>query len=48
VDGRLITSQGPGTSFEFALRIVQILKGREVAQSTADGMLLHHSIPVLD
>lgn len=30
-DGHYITSRGPGTSFEFALTIVEELKGAEVA-----------------
>lgn len=32
VDKNIVTSQGPGTAIEFALRIVQILKGAEVAR----------------
>jgi len=32
VDGNIITSQGPGTSIEFALKIVEILLGQNVAQ----------------
>jgi 4-methyl-5(b-hydroxyethyl)-thiazole monophosphate biosynthesis len=32
VDGRIITSQGPGTSAEFALKIVEILKNKATAQ----------------
>lgn len=31
VDGRLITSQGPGTAIEFGLKIVEMLKGKEMA-----------------
>ncbi|KAG9352927.1 hypothetical protein JZ751_017503 [Albula glossodonta] len=33
-DGHLITSRGPGTSFEFALAIVEELMGAEVAAQT--------------
>ncbi len=36
----LITSQGPGTSFEFALAIVRALCGRETAERVAQPMLL--------
>lgn len=31
VDGKLITSQGPGTAIEFGLKIVEMLKGKEMA-----------------
>jgi len=31
VDGNIITSQGPGTAVEFALKIVELLKGRAKA-----------------
>uniref|UniRef100_A0A8I3W5H1 protein deglycase n=1 Tax=Callithrix jacchus TaxID=9483 RepID=A0A8I3W5H1_CALJA len=30
-DGLILTSRGPGTSFEFALAIVEALNGKEVA-----------------
>ena len=39
--GRLITSQGPGTSFEFALALVELLCGQETAAQVAQPMLLH-------
>ena len=32
VDGNVITSQGPGTALEFALKIVEILKGQLKAE----------------
>lgn len=32
VDGRLITSQGPGTAIEFGLKIVEMLEGKEKAE----------------
>jgi protein deglycase len=35
VDGNLITSQGPGTSIEFSLAIVEKLLGREKALELA-------------
>lgn len=31
VDGKLITSQGPGTAIEFGLKIVEMLKGKDLA-----------------
>lgn len=39
-DGNLITSQGPGTAFEFALKIVECLTGVATAREVAEGMLL--------
>jgi len=38
--GKVITSRGPGTAFEFALAIVETLLGREAAQKVAAPMLL--------
>lgn len=39
IDGKLITSQGPGTAAEFALNIVAALFGDEKAAQVAAGML---------
>ncbi|KAH3821866.1 hypothetical protein DPMN_123634 [Dreissena polymorpha] len=39
-DGKLITSRGPGTTFEFALKIVEVLQGAEKANSLVNPMLL--------
>ena len=39
-DGKLITSRGPGTTFEFALKIVEILQGTEKKDSLVPPMLL--------
>ncbi|CAG0895955.1 unnamed protein product [Darwinula stevensoni] len=39
IDGHLITSRGPGTSFEFALAIVEKLEGKEKADSLIPPML---------
>ena len=38
--GPLVTSQGPGTSFEFALRLVRRLLGAEVEQAVAGPLRL--------
>lgn len=38
--GPLITSQGPGTSFEFALTLVRRLRGPDVERSVAGPLLL--------
>jgi len=40
MDNNFITSQGPGTSMEFALAIARRLVGEEVAAKVADGLLL--------
>ena len=40
VDGNLITSRGPGTCFEFAIKLVEILQGSEAAQPLAGQMLV--------
>ena len=39
-DGQLITSRGPGTSFEFALAIVEALMGKDKADEIKKPMLL--------
>lgn len=39
-DGQLITSRGPGTSFEFALAIVEELMGAEVAAQVKAPLIL--------
>ena len=40
VDGHLITSQGPGTAFEFALRVISTCGSPEVASRIRKGLLL--------
>ena len=40
VDGKLITSRGPGTAAIFALTIVQQLLGKEAATKIASAMLI--------
>jgi 4-methyl-5(b-hydroxyethyl)-thiazole monophosphate biosynthesis len=39
VDGNVVTSQGPGTSLQFALKLVEILFSKEKAKEIADQML---------
>lgn len=39
-DGQLITSRGPGTAFDFGLKLVEVLVGSEKAKSVASAMLL--------
>jgi protein deglycase len=38
-DGQIITSRGPGTAMEFALRVVARLSGESVAKTTAERLL---------
>jgi len=40
-DGNVITSKGPGTTFEFALKIVDVLKGADKAREVAKNMVYH-------
>ncbi|HWR40199.1 MAG TPA: DJ-1 family glyoxalase III [Patescibacteria group bacterium] len=40
VDGKVITSRGPGTVFHFALTIVEMLKGRDLAQELKEKMIV--------
>lgn len=39
VDGKLITSQGPGTTFDFALTIVENLGGKEIRDKLSQALL---------
>ncbi|KAJ2722273.1 hypothetical protein GGI07_003419 [Coemansia sp. Benny D115] len=40
VDGHLVTSRGPGTAFEFGLRLVSLLAGDDKAREVAAPMLV--------
>lgn len=40
IDGKLVTSRGPGTTFEFALALVEILAGKEKRDSLIAPMLV--------
>jgi len=40
VDGKIITSRGPGTSLAFGLKIVEVLKGLELANNVKDQMII--------
>ncbi|KAJ8980399.1 hypothetical protein NQ317_009393 [Molorchus minor] len=42
VDGNIITSRGPGTAFDFALKIVDKIVGKEKASEVAKAMLLSY------
>ena len=39
IDGKLITSQSPGTAMEFALKLVEILFGVERMEKVNNGVL---------
>jgi 4-methyl-5(b-hydroxyethyl)-thiazole monophosphate biosynthesis len=39
VDGRIITSRGPGTALEFAIKLVEVLMGRGKAEEVAQRLL---------
>ena len=39
-DGNMITSRGPGTTFEFALKIVEAVHGKEKANALIKPMLI--------
>jgi len=39
VDGRLVTSRGPGTAMEFAMVLVEILMGRQKMEEVNQGVL---------
>jgi len=43
VDGNIITSKGPGTAFEFALRIVDVLCGTQIAQEVKAKALISNN-----
>lgn len=40
VDGKLVTSRGPGTAMDFGLELARTLCGEKTAEETARGMLL--------
>jgi 4-methyl-5(b-hydroxyethyl)-thiazole monophosphate biosynthesis len=39
VDGQIVTGRGPGTAMAFALKLVEILMGADVAAKLAENML---------
>lgn len=42
VDGTLVTSRGPGTAFEFAFRLAELLCGAPTALKVRQAMLVSH------
>lgn len=43
VDGNIITSQGPGTAMEFALKIVEHVKGKQMSDKLRRGLVFECS-----
>ena len=41
VDGKVITSMGPATAMPFALKLIEVLKGKEASEAVAGGLLWH-------
>lgn len=41
-DGKLITSRGPGTAYQFGLKIAEVLVGADKAKEVAKGMLVDY------
>ncbi len=39
VDGKIITSQGPGTALEFAIKLVEVLAGKGTAREVTKEVL---------
>ena len=40
VDGKIVTSQGPGTCFEFALTLIRLVDGSAKAQTIGEALIL--------
>lgn len=38
VDGKIVTSQAPGTAYEFGLKLLELLKGKEVSDRVREEM----------
>ena len=43
MDGKVVTSRGPGTAFEFALKLVELLMGKETMVKVAQPMVMHEN-----
>lgn len=41
VDGKLVTSRGPGTAFAFALKLVELLVDKKTSDEIKAGMLVN-------
>ena len=38
VDGKVVTSRGPGTAMDFALELIELLSGKEARQAVDEGL----------
>ncbi len=38
-DGKVVTSRGPGTTMDFALKLIEILAGKDKRDEVASGLL---------
>jgi transcriptional regulator GlxA family with amidase domain len=43
-DGNIVTSQGPGTALEFSLFLVELIYGKETAETLANQMIYERKI----
>ncbi|MCI2062840.1 MAG: DJ-1/PfpI family protein [Eubacteriaceae bacterium] len=39
IDGNIVTSQAPGTSMQFGLALVELLKGKDTAEEVREGLV---------
>ena len=39
VDGKIVTSMGPATAMPFALKLIELLKGKAASDEVAAGLL---------
>lgn len=39
IDGKVVTSRGPGTAMDFALQLIELLKGKQTRQDVEKGLV---------
>ena len=44
VSGKIITSQGPGTSIAFSLKLVELLYNKQKSKQVADALLVKYDL----
>ena len=42
IDGNIITGEGPAAAFPYGYAILEILAGKEVADTLREGMIFNH------